>query len=89
MTGPSDRQWSAQLGSSVTSRKVLTVIPCSACYIPLHMMDGNIAVVACADINSSYGIFSPHDMMCGSFSTCPSRGCWTGRLARSRGDRTI
>ena len=57
-----------QLGSSVTSRKVLTVIPCSACYIPLHMMDGSIAVVACADITSSYGI-SPHDMMCGSYST--------------------
>ena len=38
MTGPSDRQWSAPAGSSATSRKVLTVIPCSACYIPLHMM---------------------------------------------------
>ena len=89
MTGPSDRQWSAPAGVQRDQSQGTYCDTCSACYIPLHMMDGNIAVVACADINSSYGIFSPHDMMCGSFSTCPSRGCWTGRLARRRGDRTI
>ena len=34
------------------------------------MIDGSIAVVACADMTSSYGI-SPHGVMCGSFSYVP------------------